>query len=35
MYPACVLHRKTNSIFIIGGYKDGLWVNFCNKISFT
>jgi hypothetical protein len=35
MYPACVLHRKSNSLFIIGGYKNGQWVTLCNKISFT
>ena len=35
MYPACALHRRSNSIFIIGGFKDGKWVAICNKISFT
>jgi hypothetical protein len=35
MYPACALHKKSNSLFIIGGYKNGLWVTLCNKISFT
>ena len=35
MYPACALHRKSNSLFIIGGYKNGLWVSHCTKISFT
>jgi hypothetical protein len=35
MYPACALHKKSNSLYIIGGFKDGKWVTLCNKISFT
>ena len=32
MYPACALHRKKNSLYIIGGYRKGLWVTLCNKL---
>jgi hypothetical protein len=35
MHSACVLHKKTKILYIIGGYRDGEWVSDISKLAFT
>jgi hypothetical protein len=35
MHSACVVHKKTKSLYIIGGFRDGEWVSDISKLAFT
>ena len=34
LHSACVVHKKTSTLYIFGGYKKGKWVAICNKVPF-
>jgi hypothetical protein len=33
MHPACVFHKMSKTLYILGGYKNGGWTGICQTLT--